>query len=115
MSCSSRNTERVATDAPVRIAPRYELHRTACGFVVFDMSSLKPVMTLNEPGALLWSLCRESMRPVDVVDLVCSELDAGRGDVAQQVAEFLAHLDAHGVLAPRQPDTGEGARPPART
>lgn len=82
----------------LRIEPRLEMHRTACGHVVFDMDSMEPVATLNETAALVFGLIRERLAPADIARRVAEELEADLGMVEKHVAALVGQLLDQGML-----------------
>lgn len=76
----------------IRISEGFALHRTACGFVVFDMRCLEPVLELNETGAVIWSLFIESPDPETVIRRISHETGADTVSVRSDVGEFVNEL-----------------------
>lgn len=73
----------------VRLNDAYELHRTACGYVVFDMERLKPVASLNSQAALVWCALKERTPVSDIVQMISDEMRVDLCVVSRDIDEVI--------------------------
>ena len=98
-----KKSNEIAHDAEMlvrtpRIEPHLEMHRTACGHVVFDMDSMEPVATLNETAALVFGLIRERLTPAEIARRVAEALEADLDMVEKHVMVLVGQLLDQGML-----------------
>ena len=79
-------------------------HPTA-GFRVFEGGETTIVMpdgsyihVLNPMGTRIWELMDGVRSETEIVDLLCQEFEADRGQVVKDVREFLSSLEANRML-----------------
>lgn len=55
---------------------------------------------LNEVGSRVWELLEAGKEEAEIVDVLTGEYEAGRPEIAQDVAALLGELASHGLLTP---------------
>jgi len=64
------------------------------------VGDLNSIFTLNETGALIWDMIGTRATRSQIVEAVAREFDVPSGDAERDALEFIASLEAAGLIVP---------------
>ena len=68
-----------------------------------QVGDLDAIYCVNEVGGFIWELLDDPKSVTQVVDAVCREFDVAREQAEHETAEFIAALEAAGMIEPSGP------------
>ena len=84
------------------INKNFEIKEIAGSFVVFSVGEaaidFNGMITLNETGAFLWNILKESTDRQKLIEAVCTEYEIDEQTAASDIDAFLQKLDSIGCL-----------------
>jgi hypothetical protein len=64
------------------------------------VGDLDSIYILNEVAGTIWQLIDDGAPVCQLIDVICTEYDVTAADAAQDIGEFLASLEAAGLIWP---------------
>jgi hypothetical protein len=72
--------------------------RSIAGRTVLLKAPMSSLHTLNKVGELIWSLLEKPLAVAELREAVCGRFEVGPEEAERDILEFLAKLDAQGLI-----------------
>jgi hypothetical protein len=77
-----------------------------------QIGELDAIYNLNEVGAFIWEQIDDRNGVTRVVEAVCGEFEVTREQAEKETSEFIAELEAAGMIESSGPEVGNATRSP---